>query len=196
MAERDMPRESREEIDQVQRESVDVGTGLGGGLAPVLPTDVDGQNPDTDWLAASKQDTTLPNWTAGEELEAGLDRVDPVRAPLQVSHDTHIVTVFGDDLGEIEEVYGYEASDPQWASVKEGNRLVMVPLMSANPDEDGIKVPYPRSVIADAPEYPSDSAISLTEEMQLYAYYNERRMLPPGADSEQTLLRPLSAATA
>ena len=77
----------------------------------MLPTDIDGQNPDGEWLASSDKDTAVPNWTKADELEPGLDRLDTPREPLSLPRDTHIVAVFGEDLGEIEEVYGYAPTD-------------------------------------------------------------------------------------
>jgi len=185
-----------EEMQRIDRDSVDVGTGLGGGLAPVLPTDLDGQHPDSDWLATSRETAQLPNWIAAEEVEPGRERLEPQRGRLQLSHDTHLVSVFGEDLGRIEEVYGYAPSnDPAWAAVKEGDRKVMVPVMSGQMEDDGLHVPYPKNLIESAPELPE--GFSIDEEMALYRHYNERRILPAAdgytQDSDRTL-RPFNIA--
>jgi hypothetical protein len=180
MAERDRSREEQqpeEDVPGLTRDNIDIGTGLGGGLAPVLPTDIDGAHPDREWLASSAEDAPLPNWTKGEALEPGLERLDTPQ-PLSVPHDAHIVTVFGDDLGKVEQLYGYAPSnDPAWAAIKDGGRTVMVPLMSSQIEDDEIHVPYPKEMIAAAPEVPQHD-FSVADEMRLYSHYNERRILP------------------
>jgi hypothetical protein len=171
--------------------TLNIGTGLGGGLAPVLPTDVDGQHPDSDWLASSDDNTQMPNWIAAEEVEPGLERLESEREPLRVDSDTHLVSVFGEDLGRIEEVYGYAPSnDPAWAAIRDGDRKIPVPLMSAQLEDDGLHVPYPKNLIESAPPLP-ERELSVADEMAIYSHYNERRILPaPDSytqDSERTL---------
>jgi len=191
MSEQHLPREGREEIEQFKRDNADVGTGLGGGSAPVLGSDVDGATPDGDWLASSSHDAPAPNWAQEQQpLEAA---GNGHHAGLAFPRDTHLLSVSGDDLGEIECVYGYEQGEACWASVESGGRHVMVPLISANLDDDGLHVPYPKDLVDSAPEYP-EGGMSLHDEMGIYAHYNERRMLPAGSDSERTLLQPLSNA--
>jgi hypothetical protein len=194
MAERDraQDQEKRQEqgddIPGLTRENTDIGTGLGGGLAPVLPTDIDGENPDANWLASSKDDTALPNWIAAEELPEGLERKD-AREPVQLPRDAHIITVFGDNLGKVTELYGYSpTNEPAWAAVLDGGRKMMVPLMSGQIDEDGIHVPYPKELIESAPALP-EHELSVADEMVLYGHYNERRILPAssGTEEERTL---------
>jgi hypothetical protein len=198
MAERDRPNEGRPEPHDkgLQHDEIDVGTGLGGGVAPVLPTDIDGENPDSEWLASSDKDTAVPNWTAAEEVSPGLERMDQPGEPLRLGKDTHIVTVFGEDLGKIETVYGYSPSTgPQWASIKDGDHSVLVPLMSGQLEDDGIHVPYPKNLIESAPAMP-DHDLTLQEEMAMYAHYNERRILPAaeGDTQDNRTLRVLSQA--
>jgi hypothetical protein len=174
---------AREEIGRIERESIDIGPGLGAGLSPVLPTDVDGDNPDTTWLASSEEDTVTPNW-AHEEIQPGLERMEANKEPLNLSHDTHIITVFGENLGRVEEVYGYApTNDPSWAAVKEGDHKVLVPVMSGQMEDDGLHVPYPKNLIESAPQVPE--RFSLAEEMALYAHYNERRILPAASGDAQ-----------
>ncbi|MGE0688668.1 MAG: PRC-barrel domain-containing protein [Dehalococcoidia bacterium] len=179
----------RLEADRIERESIDIGPGLGGGLAPVLPTDLDGQHPDSHWMTTSDERTDEPNW-AREEIKPGLETMEPQREPITVSHDTHIVTVFGEDLGRVEEVYGYApTNEPAWAAIKEGDRKVLVPVMSAQMDDDGLRVPYPKNIIETAPELPE--RFSLAQEMALYSHYNERRILPAASGDEQEHQRTL-----
>lgn len=179
----------RIEADRIERESIDIGPGLGGGLAPVLPTDLDGENPDSHWMTTSDTDVAEPNW-AHEEVQPGLERMEPEREPLILSRDTHIVSVFGEDLGRVEAVYGYApTNEPAWAAVKEGDRKVLVPVMSGQMEDDGLHVPYPKNIIETAPELPEQ--FSLAQEMALYSHYNERRILPAASGYEQEHQRTL-----
>lgn len=205
MSERDrerienLPREGREEIEEIREiEDPELRLGAGGGIgginAPVLDTDVDSINPDAEPEAEADptQQAVERNWVAAEELPPGLETAEPEREPLHLTRHTHLVTAFDEDLGDIEEVYGYEPGDPRWAAVKAGDRRVMVPVISGTIDGDSLQVPYPKHLIESAPEYPAQ--ISLAQEMALYSHYNERRMLPSGADSDRTLLQPLNHA--
>jgi hypothetical protein len=191
-------REEGEDRDRpgLTHDNLDIGTGLGGGVAPVLPTDIDGQNPDSDWAATTDQDMAMPNWTKADELEPGLARMEPQREPLNLPRDTHIVTVFGEDMGPIKEVYGYTpSSDPHWVAIKEGDRRVLVPVMSGQLDDDGLHVPYPKDLIQTSPELPEN--FSLADEMSLYAHYNERRILPAVdgyTQEKERIMRPLRNA--
>lgn len=203
MSERDrerienLPREGREEIEDIREvEDPEIRLGAGGGTgginAPVIDTDVDGINRDPEADRDPTQEAVERNWVAAEQLPPGLETAEPEREPLHLTRNTHLVTAFDEDLGDIEEVYGYEPGDPRWAAVKAGDRKVMVPVMSGSIDGDALHVPYPKHLIESAPEYPEQ--ISLAHEMALYSHYNERRMLPSGADSDSTLLQPLHHA--
>jgi len=154
----------------LQRDEVDIGTGFGGGVAPVLPTDID---PAAGAVGSSGERTQAPNWTR-EAPEAGREE----REPLRLAPDTHLLSVFGEDLGRIEELYGYAPStEPQWAAIRDGDRKVLVPVMSAQLEDDGLHVPYPKELIESAPALP-DHELTLTDEMAFYSHYNERRILP------------------
>jgi hypothetical protein len=171
-----MTDEQRRELEQerIDRDSIDVGTGLGAGVSPVLPTDVDGHSPDSRWMSSTDEEVLEPNW-AHEEVQPGLARMEPSHEPLKVSKDTHIVSVYGEDLGRIEAVYGYApTNEPAWASIKDGDRHIMVPVMSAQVEDDDLRVPYPKALIEAAPPLGD----GLHDEMALYTHYNERRILP------------------
>jgi hypothetical protein len=191
-----MTDEQRRELEQerIDRDSVDIGTGMGAGLSPVLPTDVDGHHPDSRWSSASREDIAEPNWAHHEEIEPGLPRMEPEHEPLKVTRNTHIVSIFGEDIGKVEAVYGYApTNEPAWAEVKEGDRHIMVPVMSAHVEDDGLHVPYPKTLIESAPPLGDD----LRSEMALYNHYNERRILPAADGYTETrgrTLRPVSIA--
>jgi hypothetical protein len=191
-----MTEDQRRELEQerIERDAIDVGTGLGAGVSPVLPTDVDGHSPDSRWMSSTDEEVAEPNWAHQEEIEPGPASMEPSRQPLKLTKDTHIVSVFGEDIGRVEAVYGYApTNEPAWAAVKEGDRHLMVPVMSAQPEDDGLRVPYPKTLIEASPPL----GHSLEEEMALYSHYNERRILPAvdgdAQDSERTL-HPVSIA--
>jgi hypothetical protein len=185
------------EKERVERDALEIGPGLGGGLSPMLPTDVEGDNPDAIWEpASSDEQMAAPNW-AHEEIEPGRENLERVKEPLQLSHDTHIISVFGENLGRVEEVYGYSpTNDPSWAAIKEGDRKLLVPVMSGQMEDDGLHVPYPKNLVESAPQLPEE--FSLAQEMALYSHYNERRILPAAdgytQDQERTLHRLSHAA--
>jgi hypothetical protein len=96
-------------------------------------------------MSTTNEEVAEPNWAHAEEVEPGLQRLDAQHEPLKLSKDTHIVSVFGEDIGRIEGVYGYApTNEPVWASVKEGDRHLMVPVMSGQMEDDGLHVPYPK----------------------------------------------------
>jgi hypothetical protein len=191
-----MTEDQRRELEQerIERESIDVGTGLGAGVSPVLPTDVDGHHPDSRWSSTTREDIAEPNWAHSEEIEPGLPRMEGSHETLKVSKDTHIVSVFGEDIGKVEAVYGYApTNEPAWAEVREGDRRIMVPVMSAHAEGDGLHVPYPKNLIESAPPLGE----SLQSEMALYNHYNERRILPAADGYTETrgrTLHPVSIA--
>lgn len=198
MTERDRNPEERLDEDRIpglERVHTDIGTGLGGGVAPVLPTDVDGHHPDTDWLRSSDQNAIVPNWTKTDDVEPGLADTDGTPPFVQLTRETHVLTVFGDDVGAIDSLYGYgPTEEPRWAAIRQGDRRIMVPIMSGQLDDEGLHVPYTKEVIESAPSLP-DEGFSVAGEMELYSHYNERRILPAsGNEAEERTLHPVAMA--
>ncbi|HEV3480447.1 MAG TPA: PRC and DUF2382 domain-containing protein [Gaiellaceae bacterium] len=80
----------------------------------------------------------------------------------------------GEKIGEIEEIfYDTESGQPEWVGIGTGffgTKRVLVPLESADLDENGLRVPYPRDYVKDSPDIDSDQ-ISEQAEQELYAYY-------------------------
>jgi uncharacterized protein (TIGR02271 family) len=98
----------------------------------------------------------------------------------------------GDKVGTIEELFRDEDTDqPEWAAVRTGlfgKKLSFVPIQSAEPAGENMRVPFTKSEIKDAPKIDdSDGQLSQEEEAALYSHYGmsygERRSdsgLPEG----------------
>ena len=83
----------------------------------------------------------------------------------------------GDKIGGVGQVYLDDATgDPSWVSVSTGwfgGAQSLVPLSDANYDADGgLRVPYSKDVVKDAPRVEDDQHLSPAEEEQLYSYYS------------------------
>jgi uncharacterized protein (TIGR02271 family) len=81
----------------------------------------------------------------------------------------------GDKIGSIGTVYLDNASgEPAWVTVKTGlfgSNESFVPLDQAEQTNDGIRVPYDKDRVKNAPNIETDRELSEQEEDQLYAYY-------------------------
>jgi uncharacterized membrane protein YqjE len=81
----------------------------------------------------------------------------------------------GDKVGTIEEIFLVEETGrPEWALVKLGrlkSRTTLVPLTSAQPVDDGIKVGYEKGVVGDAPPIEPDHEPSEQEVDAVYRHY-------------------------
>lgn len=81
----------------------------------------------------------------------------------------------GEKIGTAENVYRDSQTDrPEWVAVKTewfGRRSALVPLAEAQPDVDGIRVPYDKAKIKAAPHHDPDAELSETEEAELFGYY-------------------------
>ncbi len=82
----------------------------------------------------------------------------------------------GSKIGEITEIYADRATgEPSWLAVKTGmfgSNISFVPLHEAARAEDGIRVPYEKSMVKDAPNVPADTEVSPEEERRLYEHYS------------------------
>jgi uncharacterized protein (TIGR02271 family) len=85
--------------------------------------------------------------------------------------DTH-----GDKIGSIDEIYvDSRTEQPEWALVKTGlfgGKGTFVPLSQASPEEGGVRVPYAKSHVKDAPNIEPDGELSQSEERTLYEHYD------------------------
>jgi uncharacterized protein (TIGR02271 family) len=81
----------------------------------------------------------------------------------------------GDKIGSIGTVYLDNSSgEPAWVTVKTGlfgSNESFVPLEQAELSGDGIRVPYDKERVKNAPNIETDRELSEQEEDQLYSYY-------------------------
>jgi len=81
----------------------------------------------------------------------------------------------GDKIGSVGQIYVDPSSGrPNWASVKTGlfgTSESFVPLDDATEEGDGLRVPYEKAVVKDAPRIEDDAELSPAEEDELYSYY-------------------------
>src|SRR4051812_1607321 len=87
----------------------------------------------------------------------------------------NLVDADGDKIGTIDEIYlDAETNEPEWAVVSTGlfgNKQSFVPLGDANAGGDGIRVPFEKATVKDAPRIDPDGRLSQEEERELYRHY-------------------------
>lgn len=87
----------------------------------------------------------------------------------------------GVKIGTVDEVYLDDATGaPEWAAVRTGlfSRDAFVPLAPSELRDDGLRVPFPKALIKDAPDFGVGRHLSPEQELQLYHHYGMG--LPPG----------------
>jgi uncharacterized protein (TIGR02271 family) len=81
----------------------------------------------------------------------------------------------GSKIGKVEDVYlDKDTNVPEWLRVRTGlfgTRDTFVPVTEAQPTEDGIRVPFEKAVVKDAPNIDDASELSQEEEAILARYY-------------------------
>ena len=81
----------------------------------------------------------------------------------------------GDKIGSIEEIYlDAETNEPEWAVVTTGlfgTKRSFVPIGDASPSGDGVRVPFEKATVKDAPKVDPDGRLSQDEERELYQHY-------------------------
>jgi uncharacterized protein (TIGR02271 family) len=103
----------------------------------------------------------------------------------------------GEKIGTIAEVYmDAETSKPEWLAVKTGmfgSKVSFIPIAEASDAGDGVRVPYDKAQVKDAPNAEADGELSQDEEAALYSHYgldySESRSdtgLPEGNGGQQT----------
>ncbi len=82
----------------------------------------------------------------------------------------------GDKIGSVGQVYLDDATgEPSWVSVATGwfgSAQTFIPVNDASLDNDGLRVPYSKDLVKDAPRVDADQHLSREEEEQLYAHYS------------------------
>jgi uncharacterized protein (TIGR02271 family) len=86
-----------------------------------------------------------------------------------------LVDADGDKIGTVEEIYlDAESDQPEWALVHTGlfgTKRSFVPLREASHDDAGVRVPYDKAQVKDAPSIDPDGELSRQEEAELYRHY-------------------------
>ncbi len=81
----------------------------------------------------------------------------------------------GDKIGSIEDIYlDRETDEPEWAVVTTGlfgTKRTFVPISDAQPHDDGVRVPFEKATVKDAPRIDPDGELSHDEERTLYQHY-------------------------
>ncbi|MDR6971037.1 PRC and DUF2382 domain-containing protein [Leifsonia shinshuensis] len=88
---------------------------------------------------------------------------------------TKVIDRDGDKIGSVGQIYVDPSTGrPNWASVRTGlfgTSESFVPLDDAVEEPDGLRVPFEKAVVKDAPRIEDDAELSPQEEEQLYSYY-------------------------
>ncbi|OMH24831.1 photosystem reaction center subunit H [Tersicoccus phoenicis] len=87
-----------------------------------------------------------------------------------------VLTADNNRLGDVGQVYvDDETGSPEWVTVRTGlfgTKETFVPIRTADFDERGLRVPFEKKVITDAPRVEADQGhLSPEEEDELYRYY-------------------------
>ena len=81
----------------------------------------------------------------------------------------------GDKIGSIEDIYlDRETDEPEWAVVTTGlfgTKRTFVPISDAQPHDEGVRVPFEKATVKDAPRIDPDGELSHDEERTLYQHY-------------------------
>lgn len=82
----------------------------------------------------------------------------------------------GDKIGEITDIYlDRQSGEPEWLAIKTGlfgSNVSFAPIREASSAGEGVKVPYTKSQVKDAPNVSADGELSPEEERRLYEHYN------------------------
>src|SRR3954469_19047432 len=86
-----------------------------------------------------------------------------------------MVDADGDKIGKIDEIYlDADTNEPEWAVVTTGlfgTKQTFVPIQDASSTGDGVRVPFEKAQVKDAPKIDPDGRLSQEEERELYQHY-------------------------
>ena len=113
-----------------------------------------------------------------------MSTIDPKEATMATTEQDirnwrgqNLIDASGDKIGKIEEIYlDAESEQPEWALVTTGMfgmKQSFVPIQDATAGEngDGIRVPFEKATVKDAPKIDPDGTLSPQEENELYRHY-------------------------
>ncbi|GGQ26385.1 PRC-barrel domain-containing protein [Streptomyces roseolilacinus] len=93
----------------------------------------------------------------------------------------------GHRIGTVDEVYLDDATGvPEWAAVRTGlfGRDAFVPLGPSELTDAGLRVPYEKALVKDAPDFGVGRHLSPEQELQLYLHYGLALPSAPSADRD------------
>ncbi|MGS2586707.1 PRC-barrel domain-containing protein [Streptomyces hebeiensis] len=96
----------------------------------------------------------------------------------------------GRKIGTVDEVYLDDATGvPEWAAVRTGifSRDAFVPLAPSTLLDGGLRVPFGRALIRDAPDFGVGRHLSPEQELELYRHYGLPLPAPEPADPPASL---------
>ena len=96
-------------------------------------------------------------------------------------HGLAVRDVEGTKVGDVVDFYfDAKTNEPQWLAVEAGTlatKVVLVPLEDIKRAEDGLRTPYAKEMILEAPHV-DGASIDKKSENALYEHYHVRRELP------------------
>jgi hypothetical protein len=85
-----------------------------------------------------------------------------------------VVDRSGEEIGTLKDLYLDEHEQPRWGSVRTGLfglRETFIPLDSATPDDEALRLPFGREHVHAAPNVDPDVQLTADEERRLYEHY-------------------------
>ena len=101
--------------------------------------------------------------------------MSPTQSAVAAWRGRNAVDSDGDKIGTIDEIYmDTETGKPEWLAVKTGlfgSKVTFIPIADARDDASGVRVPYDKQQVKDAPNADADGELSQEEEASLYRHY-------------------------
>jgi uncharacterized protein (TIGR02271 family) len=103
------------------------------------------------------------------------ERVVPTPDEIMSWRGSELYDRDGDKIGRIEEIYLDQETDrPEWALVNTGlfgSKSTFVPIADASQGDDGVRVPFEKDKVKDAPGIEPEGELSQQQEAELYRHY-------------------------
>ncbi len=101
--------------------------------------------------------------------------MSPTQSAVGAWRGRNAVDSDGDKIGTIHEIYmDTETGEPEWLAVKTGlfgSKVTFIPIAKARDDGIGVRVPYDKQHVTDAPDVDADGELSPEEEARLCRHY-------------------------